>query len=98
MSKKKENKQKLRDRITNLMDIPKEVTQDLSRVVIIGEKELVIENYKGILEYDSTIIRAKTVGRSVKVVGRNLDIGVVTDEEIQITGEIDSFEFIQNSQ
>ena len=96
MSRKDKKKQrKLREIIADQMDIPKEITQDLSKLVIIGEKELNIENYKGIIEYDNHVVRVKTPGRNMRVEGHDLEIKTVTDDDIQVSGIIDKIEFVK---
>ena len=74
--------------------MPKEVTQDVSKVTLVGERDLIIENYKGILEYDDKLVRIKTSHRPIKITGHDLEMRTITDEDVQIFGKIDSFEFI----
>ena len=84
----------LKEKVLNMIDLPKEVMQDAVRVTLIGDSELSIENYKGILEYEDTSIRVKTSSRALKITGAGLNIKTITDEDIMVCGRIDSLEYI----
>ena len=80
----------IKEKLTNMLDLPKEVTQDAVRITIVGDTEMSIENYKGILEYEDTIIRVKTSTRALKITGMGLNIRTITDEDILVYGRIDA--------
>ena len=42
-------------KITQFLEMPEEIMTDKPRVTILGFDELVIENYKNILEYDCSL-------------------------------------------
>lgn len=48
---------KFREYIADTMALPKDVVMDLPRVSLCGDKEIFIENHKGILEYSSDVLR-----------------------------------------
>ena len=85
---------KIRERVTDALDLPKEVSQNLSHLSVIGEKELFIENYKGVLEYTPETVRVKTHGRTLSVTGRDLEIRTITDDDLQVAGVINTIEFL----
>lgn len=84
----------IKEKMAQILEMPKEIVLDLPKIIIIGDSELSIENYKGILEYESDVIRVKTIEKIVKVEGKNLEITVITDEEVQITGTISDIKFV----
>lgn len=84
----------IKEKMAQFLEMPKEVVLDFPKVVIVGDSELSIENYKGILEYESEVIRVKTADRIIKVGGKNLEITAITDEEIQITGTVSDVKFV----
>lgn len=53
-------------KINEFLEIPKEVVTDIPRFTMIGNEELLIENCKGILEYEDFFVRAKTSIRKYK--------------------------------
>lgn len=84
----------IKEKMAQLLEMPKEVVLDFPKLVLVGDSELSIENYKGILEYESEVIRVKTVDKIIKVTGKNLEITAITDEEIQITGTVSEVKFV----
>ena len=53
-------------------------------------QELLIENYRGILEYTQNHISLQAKTCRVMIRGKNLHISYYTNEEMKITGLIDS--------
>ena len=86
----KEEKKKIRQKMQEAMEIPKELLKGYSRVTIIGAEDIWIENYKGILEYSEEIIR---LGNDICIYGQNLSVEEITSEDILIVGNIKNIEF-----
>ena len=72
--------------------MPRDILLDEVKIVIVGETEVNIENYKGILQYSEDQVRIKTAGKTVKIVGEKLVICVITDEDIQVKGVVKNVE------
>ena len=53
---------------------------------------MIIENYKGILEYEDYFIRIGTNIGVVNVHGINLKLEKMTEDNIKITGKIENIE------
>lgn len=94
MENKKVDKKSIKEKVADAFDLPKELMLDAFKLVLVGESELMIENYKGILEYDDSIIRIKTAGRTVRISGSSLEIRTITDEDIQVVGRINAIELV----
>ena len=77
--KKKPEKITIREKVSNILDLPKEVALDNPRLIMVGRKKLVIENYKGISGYDSDCVKIKTSIGRVKIIGAGLTISEVTN-------------------
>lgn len=80
------------NRIENFLEIPKEVTTNEPKVTIVGFKEMLIENYKGILEYEDILIRIKTQIGILNISGIGLNLNQMTGDDILVTGKIESIE------
>lgn len=95
--KVEEDKSKIsiRERVTELLELPKEIVLDLPKITIVGSSNIFIENYKGIIEYDNTRIRANTSKGIIKISGGNLVIREITSEDLMIEGDIDALEFLK---
>lgn len=93
--------QKRKDRgasvIDTILDVPKEVVTGLPKITILGFNEILIENYKGILEYEEYYIRVNTYIGVININGFNFNIKQMTEEDILITGQIDSLD-IENDE
>lgn len=85
---------KLGEKVADLLDMPKDIVLDLPKIMILGNKEMNIENFKGIIEYDSEIIRLNIKGAMLTIKGKNLDIRAITDEDVSVCGEFSAVEFM----
>lgn len=84
--KQKENK------LESLLELPKEITTNQPKITIIGFEEMLIENYKGILEYENFYIRLATYIGIININGFNLKLNQMKEDTILITGKIDSID------
>ena len=75
MKKKKTNK------IEKMLELPEEIYSDNPKITITGFNEIILENYKGILEYEECFASISTY---------NLE--KMTNDDIKITGKIESIE------
>ncbi len=95
---KKENKEnvkhKLKENISDALELPKEITLNLPLITITGRQEICIENYKGILEYGDNKMRIKTEVGIVLIEGKNIVIKHITSEILILKGAISKFEFL----
>lgn len=93
---KKEMKPKkdLKERFTEMLELPKEIVLDMPKLTMLGNGDLIIENYKGIVQYDEGIIRVNTTSGIIKVTGTNLYIKEITAENIMLYGNIAGLEFL----
>lgn len=83
----------LKEKFVNICRIPKEVVMGYSLVSILGNTELIIENYRGILEFDDEIIRILGKIGQIKIYGKHLKIEYYTNEEMKIIGIIEGIEY-----
>ena len=68
---------------------------DLPKITMFGDRNLLMENYKGIIEYDDNRIRVNTGRGIIKVTGEKLMIKEITLEDLMIDGDIVSLEFLK---
>lgn len=90
----KENKKLLPERLTEALDLPKDIVLNLPRLIFTGNRELFIENYRGIVEYSDTVIRINTSECVIKITGTALGIKSIAAEEITLYGRLKTLEFI----
>ena len=79
--------------ILDKLNLPKDITQGAFVLTAVGNRELYIDNYKGILEYTKNCIRIQGKNTYIKIEGRNLKIDHYTEEDMLIKGHILSIEY-----
>lgn len=75
------------------LELPKDLMYGAVLVSITGRQEILVENYRGILEYTANHISLQTKTCRLAVRGKNLHISYYTNEEMKITGLIDSVSY-----
>ncbi|MCI5621464.1 MAG: YabP/YqfC family sporulation protein [Lachnospiraceae bacterium] len=78
----------IKDQMVEALELPKDLVYHAAIVTITGKQELTLENYKGILEYQTDHISVQTKNCRVTISGKNLRIPYYTNEEMKITGLI----------
>ncbi len=81
------------NRINELLEMPAEVVSDVPRISILGFEEMLIENYKNIIEYEDFYIKINTYIGIVNINGFNLRLMQMNQDDMKITGKIDSINF-----
>ena len=89
----KRKKIKKYSKIDKLLEMPREVVSSDAKITILGFNELLIENYKNILEYGETFIKINVFNGTINIHGFNLDLEQMTNDDIRILGKIDSLDF-----
>ncbi|MCX7746709.1 MAG: sporulation protein YqfC [Clostridia bacterium] len=92
---KKEPKVKLKEKVTEILELPKEIVLNIPKLTMIGNQNLLIENYKGIIEYDDNRIRLNTSIGTIRICGERLVIKEITSEDIMVDGAILSLEILR---
>lgn len=96
MSKKKKASNDLKKKFLEIGDIPKELVTSSSKMVLLGNSEFTIENFKGIIEYETDKIKIKSGTGVVTVIGEGLTINELGDEELFVKGKIKNIEIEEN--
>lgn len=84
----------LRKNMTEALELPKEIMLGLPLVSLVGQEEVTVENYKGILEYDEENVRIGTSAGVLRLRGRGLCLKQLTAECLVITGVLEALEFL----
>lgn len=82
--------------LSSQLKLPSDMLAGAPIVTAIGRSEVCIENYKGILEYNSALIKILTKIGSIHIEGKNLNISYFTNEEMKITGMIHNITYVNN--
>ena len=82
------------ERTAQMLELPADVIAGLSRLELIGDNELRIEQHKGILVYSREEIHVSAGKFIIKVMGDHLDLRAMTGLELLITGQISSIHLV----
>ena len=85
-------KKKKISKIEKMLEIPEEVYSNTPKIIITGFDQMIIENFKGILEYEEFFVRINTHIGIVSINGYELNLENMTDDDIKITGKIESID------
>lgn len=86
MGKQKRNR--VKSNIVESLELPKDLMYGAVIVTATGRTEVLIENYRGIIEYTCEKIRLQTKGCQVEIRGKRLLIQYYTNDEMKVTGFI----------
>ena len=91
----KKNQRKF-SKIDRLLEMPQEVYTDTPKITITGFNEMIIENFKGILEYEDYYIRKNTSLGIVNINGYELKLENMTNDDIKVKGKVESIDIERN--
>ena len=83
----------IKQKVLTASDMPKDVIMGIPVLTILGDIEICIENYGGIIEYTDCLIRIRTKTGQIIVNGKKLNVDFYTNDEMKICGKIRSIEF-----
>jgi len=76
-----------------IFEIPVELSTNEPKLTITGFERLLIENYKGILEYQDYFVRVNTHIGIININGFNLNLEEMTSDDLLVTGKIEGIDF-----
>ncbi|MEG0962510.1 MAG: YabP/YqfC family sporulation protein [Lachnospiraceae bacterium] len=88
MGKLKKIKTNLKSNIVTSLELPRDIMYGAVIITATGRNQVLIENYKGIIEYTTEKIRLQTKNGQVTICGKCLLVEYYTNEEMKITGFI----------
>lgn len=80
-------------RIEEILEIPVELSTNTPKITITGFERMLIENYRGILEYQDYFVRVNTYIGILNINGFDLKLEEMTTDDLLVTGKIDSIDF-----
>ncbi len=85
-----------KNKFNQMLEMPREIDSKEAKITIISFDEILIENYKGILEYEEFFIKINTEIGTVNINGYKLTLEQITEDDIAIKGTIKSIELEKN--
>lgn len=82
-----------RELVVESLKLPKDSLLGASIVTLTGNMEAFVENYRGIIEYTSQVILLQGKTCKIEICGRRLSIVYYTNEDMKISGCIESVRY-----
>ena len=79
--------------LAGLLDIPPDIVLDLPRITMLGNKQLLVENHKGIIEYSPAFVRIKLSQGELAITGADLCLGSLQAEQILVEGTVTGIKY-----
>lgn len=93
-TKTKKDTTSRKEQIIRSLDLPEEVMLNLPTANLYGNKKIEIYNFKGLIEYSLEKIRINTSIGVLIVEGVNLEIKIMTTEELHIVGILTQISYL----
>ncbi|MCI0181871.1 MAG: sporulation protein YqfC [Acidibacillus sp.] len=77
----------------DLLEVPKDTLLHVPRVMLVGNEQVVVDNYKAILSFEPELIRIALVKGEVAIKGNGLVLKVIVPEQLVIEGTVSSVDF-----
>lgn len=84
---------KIRQHFFEITDMPAYMSKGTSRMSIYDNKNVYIEQYTNVVDYFSHYIRIKCETLYIIIEGKELNIAEISNEDLIITGSIDSISY-----
>lgn len=82
------------DKLLDSLQLPKDILRGDMRITLTGNREVWIENYKGLLEYTNQSIILQGKSCKVQFEGKCLNVEYYTNEDMKLTGRIMSIKYL----
>ena len=77
-----------------LLDLPADGVAGVPKVELLGDRELYLENYKGILSYGKEELHVDGGAWVLRISGRDLEIKAMRERELRIFGWVSKLEIL----
>ena len=78
--------------LADIFELPRDILLDLSRLTLVGSRQLYLENHKGIVQYRHGIIKVRVKSGLLTIKGEDLVLRSLYTAELYVEGEIHSLE------
>lgn len=82
-----------REVIAEKLDLPTDVVMDIPKIIVTGDMEITIENHKGIITFDSDVVKINSRVGAIKIEGRSFEILYIGGSTITIKGRFKSIAY-----
>ena len=80
--------------LVETLELPRDLFFGSVILTVTGQEEIIVENYKGILQYSDDLILLQGKNRKIELKGKKLTISYYTNEDMKIRGMIETISFL----
>jgi sporulation protein YqfC len=78
--------QKGKEKILSKLDFPRDISLDLPKIIVIGNREIIIENHKGIIFFETNMVKINSRIGPIMIKGEEFEILFIAETSITISG------------
>ena len=78
--------QRGKERILNKLEFPHDIALDLPKIIVIGNREIIIENHKGIIFFETNMVKINSRIGAIVIKGDEFEILFIAETSITISG------------
>ena len=76
------------------LDLPVDLAADVPRMELIGNREFLMVQHRGVLSYSPEAVEISGGSMTVRLTGRELQLIAMTDGELRLSGCIEKLELV----
>lgn len=76
------------EEISDHLNLPADILAGAPIITATGRNQICLENYKGIIEYNDSLVKVQSKACKICIEGQELNILYFTEDEMKITGFI----------
>lgn len=80
-------------KLARVLELPADIVMDISRITMLGNQQLLIENHRGIIEYTPSTIRVNLDQGTMTVRGKAMSLGNLQLDQILIEGKVEEIKY-----
>jgi sporulation protein YqfC len=81
------------EKLARMFELPPDLFGNRPKVTAVGRGEVLIENFKGIIDFNENMVRINTNNGIIRITGSGITIREITSEAIIIGGKISNIDY-----
>lgn len=82
-----------KENLAESLKIPRDLAFQDAVITLTGDAEILLENYRGILEYSQTQILVQTNHCRIRIQGEKLEVLYYTNDEMKVSGKFSGISY-----
>ena len=81
-------------KISDVLELPYDVSLNIPKIVLLGDKQAYIENYLALVEYKAETLKLKYSSGLIEISGSGFEINAIGEGNIIVSGKISAVKLI----